>query len=405
MTGSSVQFPRDIVPELYERLLHSRTWQCLATKSYAEEAVRKSRRNAQLVRPVPSIELARTMVDVSYAASLLEEEGRRVRFSLAFLTPEGAQALRYGVFRFRSPLPVEPTALAKAALATESSRTALAVRSSGTGEPEVWGVVHHGNRSFGLSFEHSPTYFSVRVLRTGTFTVHFDEQLVLLFCRDHARYFDRPIDLMGTLCDRAGVALSVAQDLVRLAQRMLAHTHGGTILVVRSMATAQGLSLHHAFSVEDGEHTLLREALAQHEGTLPVPPRGSDPDHIVHLKQPEEQHNEALDFVARLTAVDGAVVVRDDLTLLGFGAMIATPQSGVPDDVIVEDPTAPGEVKATTIEELGGNRHRAAASYCAQQCDMALAFVASQDGDLSVFIRRDDGVIHCLRPYELGIGL
>ena len=77
---------------------------------------------------------------------------------------------------------------------------------------------------------------------------------------------------------------------------------------------------------------------------------------------------------------------------------------GVPDDVIGEDPTAPGEVKPTTIGELGGNRHRAAASYCAQQCDVALAFVASQDGDLSVFIRRDDGVIHCRAPMSSGSG-
>jgi len=377
----------------------------LAQGPSAKIALPRSRRNAELVRPVPSTDLVRTMVDVSYAASLLEEEGRRVRFALGFLTPEGARALRHGVFRFRAPLPLEPNILAKAALATESSRTAIGVQSSSTGEPEIWGMVHHGDRSFGLNVEYSPTYFSVRVLRAGTFTVHFDERLVLLFCRDHARFFDRPIDLLGTLRDRAGVGVSVAEDLVRLAQRMLAHAHGGTILVVRSMATAEGLALHHAFSVEDGEHTLLKEALAQHEGTLPAPTRGSDPDHVVHLKEPEEQHDEALDFVARLTAVDGAVIVRDDLTLLGFGAMIATPQAGVPEDVVVEDPTASGEVKVTTIEELGGNRHRAAASYCAQQRSRALAFVASQDGDLSVFTRRDDELIHCLRPYELGIGL
>jgi hypothetical protein len=125
----------------------------------------------------------------------------------------------------------------------------------------------------------------------------------------------------------------------------------------------------------------------------------------VRVKDPEEQHDEALDFVARLTAVDGAVVVRDDLTLLGFGATIAIPPAGAPEEVLVEDPTAPGEVTSTTIEDVGGNRHRAAACYCAQQRDVALAFVASQDGDLSVFIRRADGAVHCLRPYELGIGL
>jgi hypothetical protein len=153
---------------------------------------------------------------------------------------------------------------------------------------------------------------------------------------------------------------------------------------------------------------LLKEALAQHEDALStVEGSSSDPNeaHPRTSKSPEEEHDEALDFVARLTAVDGAVVVRDDLALLGFGATIATPEAGIPEKVDVEDPTGSGEVKATPITELGGSRHRSAACYCAQQRDAALAFVASQDGDLSVFVRREGGQIHCLRPYELGIGL
>jgi hypothetical protein len=188
---------------------------------------------------------------------------------------------------------------------------------------------------------------------------------------------------------------------------MLTHEHGGTILVARSASITEGLTLHHAFSVGDGEHTLLKEALAQHEDALSTAEGSSDPNEArpAATKNPEEEHDEALDFVARLTAVDGAVVVRDDLALLGFGATITTPEAGIPEEIDVEDPTGSGEVKATPITELGGSRHRSAACYCAQQRDAALAFVASQDGDLSVFIRRKDGLVHCLRPYELGIGL
>jgi len=408
MTADPVQFPRDIVPELHRRVEGSRTWTLVKQQERNERGpAQANRRNAHLVREVPSVDVVRTMVDVSYAASMLEEEGRRVRFALAFLTPAGARALNYGVFRFRAPLPLDPAPLAKAAMATESLRTALGVQQSSTGAPEIWGMLHHGDRSFGLSLEHKPTYFSVRVLRAGTFTVHFDERLVLLFARDHARFFDRPIDLLGTLRDRARVNPAVAEDLVRLAQRMLVHGHGGSILVARSTSAAEGLSLHHAFSVDDGEHTLLKEALAQHEDAIATIPSGSDanephPEPDVDL---EKQHDEALDFVARLTAVDGAVVVREDLTLLGFGATIDTTERTVPEEIGVEDPTCPGEVKPTRTAELGGTRHRSAACFCAQQRDIALAFVASQDGDLSVFIRHEDGRIHCLRPYELGIGL
>ena len=390
MTAAHVQFPRDIVPELHGRVQASRIGAPVEpSESSGRTAIRARRRNDRLVRPVPPLEFVRDMVDVSYAGSLLEEEGRRVRFALAFLSPEGARALSYGVFRFRTPLPLESAALAKAAMATDASRTALGVQPSSNGEPEIWGMLHHGDRSFGLSLERDPTYFSVRVLRAGTFTVHFDERLVLLFCRDHARFFDRPVDLLGTLRDRGSISAAAANDLVRLSQRMLAHEHGGTILVARSASITDGLTLHHAFSVEEGEHTLLKEALAQHEDALSIAEGSSDPSESPStIKTSEKEHDEALDFVARLTAVDGAVVVRDDLTLLGFGATIATPEAGTPQAVDVEDPTGSGEVKATPITELGGSRHRSAACYCAQQRDAALAFVASQDGDLSVFIRR-----------------
>ena len=408
MTTTHVQFPRDIVPELHRRVQASRTGALVeSSEPSGRTAVRARRRNDRLVRPVPPVQVVREMVDVSYAGSLLEEEGRRVRFALAFLSPEGARALSYGVFRFRTPLPLESAALAKAAMATDASRTALGVQPSSSGEPEIWGMLHHGDRSYGLSLERDPTYFSVRILRAGTFTVHFDERLVLLFCRDHARFFDRSIDLLGTLRERGSVTAAAANDLVRLSRRMLAHEHGGTILVARSASITDGLTLHHAFSVGDGEHTLLKEALAQHEDALSTPEGSLDPNEArpFTIKNPEEEHDEALDFVARLTAVDGAVVVQDDLALLGFGATIATPEAGIPEEINVEDPAGSGEVKMTPITELGGSRHRSAACYCAQQRDAALAFVASQDGDLSVFIRREDGQIHCLGPYELGIGL
>src|SRR5690348_9666678 len=149
MTTTQVQFPRDVVPELHRR-----------AQDFGTETLSASRRPQDgLVRSVPSIEFVRAMVDVSYAASLLEEEGRRVRFALGFLSPKEARALGHGVFRFRTALPLESTALAKAAMATEASRTALGVQPSPSGEPEIWGMLHHGNRSFGLNLEHAPSYF------------------------------------------------------------------------------------------------------------------------------------------------------------------------------------------------------------------------------------------------------
>jgi hypothetical protein len=203
MTSDPVQFPRDIVPELHRRVEESK---------------------AQLVRPVPSVDVIRTMVDVAYAASMLEVEGRRVRLALGFLTPAGARALNYAssasVPRYRWSRP-----LLAGAMATESLRTALGVQQSSTGAPEIWGMLHHGDRSFGLSLEHKPPYFSVRVLRAGTFTVDFDERP---FCvaRDHARFSTDPSICWAAsgsrrhqLCRGGGLNASLRKDARPRARR------------------------------------------------------------------------------------------------------------------------------------------------------------------------------------------
>src|SRR6185369_1077002 len=121
--------------------------------------------------------------------------------------------------------------VAKIALATELARTAIGVRANDEGDLEIWGLLHYGPRLGALDLEHSPTFFTVRALRPGTFTVHFDERLLMLFSRDHWHLFDSKLDLLGTLRDRAGVDAMVARDLCSLGQRMLRHGHGGTILV------------------------------------------------------------------------------------------------------------------------------------------------------------------------------
>lgn len=109
--------------------------------------------------------------------------------------------------------------------------------------------------------------------------------------------------------------------------------------------------------------------------------------------------------MALLTAVDGAVVLDDRLGLLGAGATIQTPHHAMPEEVVHEDPRRLGEEQRVPVAALGGSRHRSAVSFCAQQESLALALVASQDGDLSFFARRKDGLVHALRPYELGVGL
>ena len=189
---------------------------------------------------------------------------------------------------------------------------------------------------------------------------------------------------------------------------MLGHGHGGTILIVDKDATHRGLVLHPALTPAAGPDRLLGDAMGLDERAMSGELRQGDEPVAQYVRRRmniEKAHDEALDFVAHLTAVDGAVVLDNELGLLGAGATIQTPDSAMPEEVVLEDPRSLGDERRVALSSLGGNRHRSAVCFCAQQESLALALVASQDGDLSFFARRKDGLVHALRPYELGVGI
>ncbi len=405
-----IQFPRDAAAALRNRLATTGSWKLLGEQEQEGSTLAATnRRNSELLRAIPSEEHLREILDVAYAASLMEEEGRRIHSTIGYLNEEGAQALRFSVLPFSQPLAFLPSMLAKVALCGSPSRTTLGVWPAKSGELQIWGLIHHGDQTFAIDLEHKPTYVSLRILRPGTFTVHFDTRLALLFSRDHFYLFEKRLDLLGTLRDRAGIKPVVARDLCRLARRVLALGHGGTILVIDKDAPPVGLKLHPSFTPSTG-NALLYDALAQDErassGELRT--KGmSDAEYVRRHMEVEAQHDEALDFIAQLADIDGAVVIRDDLSLVGFGVTIGT--GVMPQHVMLEDPRNPGTETQVALENLGGNRHQSAVSFCAQQKSLALALVASQDGDLSLVARRKDDLdgplVQVVRPFELGVGI
>ena len=71
-----------------------------------------------------------------------------------------------------------------------------------------------------------------------------------------------------------------------------------------------------------------------------------------------------------------------------------------------EGPSKPGVIESASIEkDYRGMRHRSAAQFCANQPGQALALVVSQDGDVTLVARRDDGTVHKMGPYASGIGV
>jgi len=405
----AIAFPRDLASELLQRMA-SGSWTLLREQEADPNLTAmaaENRANFEQARPLPSEAQLVQLLDVGYVASMLEEEERRVRCAFGYLSPQAAATPRFGTFQFANTLPFCAATLAKLAPAAQPGRTELGVWQE-KGQLVVWGLIHHGDQTFAIDLEHRPSYFSARILRPGTFTVHFDERLQLLFSRDHGHFFERGLDLVGTIRDRAAIEPRVAAAICRLARRMLAHGHGGTILIVDKHAKQVGLVAHPALTPATRPDKLLADAMRADElATSEQSSNVREPvgEYVARRMRIEKAHDEALDFVAHLTDADGAVVLDDELGILGAGATIQTPDSAMPSEVVLEDPRRMGQEVRVPLSSLGGNRHRSAVCFCAQQESLALAFVASQDGDLSFFARRKDGLVHALRPYELGVGI
>jgi hypothetical protein len=93
----------------------------------------------------------------------------------------------------------------------------------------------------------------------------------------------------------------------------------------------------------------------------------------------------AVEGVAGLTAVDGAMVMNDAFDVLAFGVKIMRRKGNATVERI--SLTEPIEGSAPTIVspgQLGGTRHLSAAQFVHDQPD-AIALVASQDGHFTIF--------------------
>src|ERR1700679_2164768 len=72
---------------------------------------------------VPTEEQVERMLDATWSATLLEEEGRRCTFTLGFVSEHEVHSTSCHVLAFAQPVPCRPQAIAKLALATDPRET------------------------------------------------------------------------------------------------------------------------------------------------------------------------------------------------------------------------------------------------------------------------------------------
>jgi len=148
------------------------------------------------------------------------------------------------------------------------------------------------------------------------------------------------------------------------------HGHGGSLLVVPQ-------------NTEQWRESILQPIT---HGLIPPFP---DIATFLRLNPHEEVSpitlQSAIDGLAGLTAVDGATIITDQLEPLAFGAKILT-RDGIHrvQEVLLTEPIEGIADRTVDPASLGGTRHLSAAQFAHDQRD-AIALVASQDGQFTVF--------------------
>jgi hypothetical protein len=325
--------------------------------------------------PPPPAALLEAIIDVAFWASLRREEGRPPRISLALLEPEAAgQPLLFG-HRLR----LTPQVLIKLAPAVEHPGIHLGVSFDDEGlyiwgtasqvppvcfvlevvEPGLLVAKHRRADGFGK-------FVNVAVLRGDQIRV-VDEDSQGLADYPALRESLPPIPCPGAY-DPNQVKVDV---LLELARAMRAHGRGGLLLLVPPGSEAWRASVVQPLGYP------VAPAFGSIAGLLTT----ADRTH----RDWQENILDAIEIVGGFTAVDGATVLTSQYELLAFGAKVTRRADGTSvEDLVVTEPVVGSSATRLHPAKNGGTRHLAAAQFVHDQHD-ALALVASQDGNFTVF--------------------
>jgi hypothetical protein len=371
-------------------------------QAYTDAQHRLRLRSEQLDVPTPR--MLAEMLEVAFWASLTTNEGRPTRVRMAMVQAGSVDS----VLAFKRPIPyAEPeiTMLAPAAAATGW----LAV--DGTQSPGmIWGIsrqpIHDRTGVITLDIS-DPGVIRVGLGPYQSFVVFAGRSAASQHATRDLALTARLQTALGkdpqtSSRDEADSAWRECEALGMLARMVLEDRHGGTLLVVPDSNGTWLGSLNpftHEYLRPDSS---IRESIPGSQrptvaGTraLTMLERSDLPEHVrgtmlAAIAQANWQPEGLLRPIARLAAVDGAVVLTSGLDVLGFGAMINV--ATVPDVYVAG--SWPERVDRINIEEAGGTRHQSAIRFVGHN-RASIALVISHDGHLALvhWSPEHDGVL------------
>lgn len=344
------------------------------------------------------------MLSQSFTASLERDEGRDTAFTLAYCSPDGETE-----YSFERVLPLEPGILRRLAAATNPRRCWLCFGKRGEALGLIGMTIMPGSRSILVGFGGSLN-FSVRVAGPGVLLASHTAIPLLSHRRGKTTVHRPGLPGFGGTPSPWAAIYSLpptrmhdpqSETLQRLSVRYLVqavaeHGHGGTLLVLppdadwkSSASSSQFNPTKPCVEARDRlleavqEEPIVSKIASAITETVPGIKGGRIRENRIREDSVELQN--ALDWIAKLTATDGITVIESDLTLLAFGVMV---QMQGREDLVIEEHTLFEPAQRKTLSQIGGARHQSAARAC-DALRGSVAFVASQDGELSS-MRWDD---------------
>jgi Probable sensor domain DACNV len=390
--------------------------------------------------PLPDPATLRQILETAYVASFDREEGRQLRFVLCCaptsdVPREGAEG-SVPLIAFEGTRPLTLESLRALAPAVSPANAAMLVRFAdrGPGACEIAGVLNVGvnlaRARQGRSIYRRPAPYAlvIDVRDAGELHVYRGGAKLATLkggqLQDELAFSELEFLPISNLFTRGGDLLrprlrrpareteretsdfewiALLNTLLYVVNGVEEHGHGGTLLVVAPGAE-RTLPIRLKFEVDDSRsvltdrfvafvnarHALVDLRLSSGPAALETTPVGPHLEDAAIVA--EDALADAAELTARLSAIDGALVVSTDLRVLGFGAEIVLDAARpVAAYEVTGHPQRQSAWPAVDSESFG-MRHRSALR-CIAVADDAAAFVVSQDGSVSLFWKQDGRVL------------
>lgn len=394
--------------------------------------------------PLPSATHLRHILETAFLASLEREEGRDLRFVLCcapeITVPRDGQAETVPVVPLQTTRPLTVETLRSLAPAVSPMNAAILVKcplaGDRTGTCEIAGVLNIGSNlaraRSGRSFYHRPAPYALVIDVRDAGEMHIYRGGIKLASlkagslHDQLAYSGLEFLPISNILGRGSEALrpritppeheparetsdfewtALLNTLLCIVNGVKEHEHGGTLLLV-APGSEPTLPIRIKFDVNELSSTLAdrfveflnsRHELASARWRRKVAGPALQSEAVLsHLQNTtliaEEDLADAADLAARLSAVDGALVLTSDLRVLGFGAEIVLDAAQPISAYDVTGHLRRADPKPEVDSESFGMRHRSALR-CVAVAQDAAAFVVSQDGTVSFCWKQDGHVL------------